>query len=197
MNQVKKKHWEPIFARLVSRMFDPTVEIPLAILFAIYLTVREGIRWRFLGVILFIDLVVPFIFFLTMLYHRQITEWDVRDKRQRIPLYFFTMLCHLGGVWLAYALGREELARMLLVFWAMGVVFAGVTIFWKISIHGGVNSFLITFINYFYDWKYLWMYAILLLVGWARVADRHHDLPQYIVGCVLGAAGVVVGLMWG
>ncbi len=180
--------------QLVSRLFDPTLEIPLAILFAVYIAVSEGVRWRFLGILLFIDLVVPLIFFLTMLYHKQIKDWDVRERRERLPLYFFTMLCHLGGVWLARELGRVELAQLLFIFWGMGLIFAGVTVFWKISIHGGVNAFLITLINYFYDWTLLWLYIVLFLVGWARVRDKHHTLWQYVAGCVLGALGLLVGL---
>lgn len=169
-------------------------EIPLAILFAVYIAVAEGVRWRFLGVLLFVDLVVPFVFFLTMLHHKQIMDWDIRERRQRLPLYIFTVLCHLGGVWLAHELGRLELAQLLFVFWAMGLIFAGVTVYWKISLHGGVNAFLITLINYFYDWKYWWLYLIVILVGWARVRGGHHTLYQYWVGVFVGVVGLLVGL---
>lgn len=181
--------------KLISRIFDPTLEIPVALMLAIYLTVREGIRWRFLGLLLFIDIMVPLVFFGVMLLNGQIKDWDIRKRRERLPLYFFTLLCQAGGVWLAYSLGKEELARLLAVFWMLGVIFALVTIFWKISLHGGVNAFLITLINYFYDWKYLWLYSIVLLVGWARVEDKHHTTWQYVSGCLVGAIGVLFGLM--
>lgn len=180
-------------AQIISRVFDPMLEIPAAIGLAILLTVREGIRWRFLGLILFIDLVVPLVFFAIMLLKGQIKDWDVRERRERIPLYFFTMVCHLAGVWLAFALGKVELSRLLLVFWLSGVLFAGVTIFWKISLHGGVNALLITLLNYFFDWRYLYLYLILVVVGWARVKGGHHTPLQYAAGVTLGIASVLAG----
>lgn len=169
-------------------------EIPLALLLAIGFAVREGLRWRFVGLLLFIDAVVPLIFFLTMLYHKQIKDWDIQNRVQRIPLYLFTMICHLGGIWLAHELGRTELVSILLVFYAVAVIFFVITLKWKISIHAGVNAVLFTAINIFYDFKYVWLYILLCLVMWARVYQKHHTWGQVIVGSILGGVCVAVGL---
>lgn len=169
-------------------MFDPTIGIPIAIFLAIWIAISEGLRWRFLGLLIFIDLVMPFIFMMTMLYHRQISEFDIRKREQRIPLYVFAMMCHLAGAWLASSVGKTELAAILTVFWILGAVFTIVTYFWKISLHGGVNAVLIMFINVLFGWSYWYLFAILPIVGWARVAGKHHTWPQYIAGAVVGGA---------
>jgi hypothetical protein len=181
-------------ATFVSRVFDPIFEIPVALLLAMWEAVEEGLRWRFLGFILFLDLIVPFIFFLMMLHHKQIDDWDVRKRSQRIPLYFFTMMCHFGGYWLAQAVGKTELASILLVFWVLGVVFAAVTTFWKISLHGGVNAVLIVFFNMVTGWHYWWLLAILPLVGWARILGKHHTWLQYWTGAILGGGVSYIAL---
>lgn len=173
-------------ARVISRVFDPVFEIPFTIGLAMLLAVEEGIRWRFLGLLLFLDILVPFIFFLMMLLHGQISSWDIRKREQRLPLYFFTILCHLGGVWLAYAVGKTDLAEILFVFWILGIVFTLITSFWKISIHGGVNAVLVVFVNMVSDWSYWWLLMILPLVGWARIYDKHHSWQQYVAGVILG-----------
>ncbi|PJE63682.1 hypothetical protein COU89_01995 [Candidatus Roizmanbacteria bacterium CG10_big_fil_rev_8_21_14_0_10_45_7] len=184
-----------IFAEVVSRVLDPVWEIPIAIMLAIVFAVREGLRWRFLGLILFIDAVVPMIFFLMMLYHKQINDWDIQNRAQRIPLYLFTLICHLGGLWLAHELGKAELVNVLSVFYGVAIVFFVITLKWKISLHAGVNAVLITTINMFYDWQYAWLYILLYLVMWARVYQKHHTWAQVILGALLGGGMVAVG-MW-
>lgn len=188
------KRFKDIFAEVVSRVLDPVWEIPAAILLAIGFAVKEGLRWRFVGLLLFIDFVVPFIFFLTMLYHSQIDNWDMQKRSQRVPLIIFGLLCNLGGLWLARELGKHELVSILVVFYAIAVVFGVITVKWKISLHAGMNAVLISMINIFYGYKYFWMYGLLLLVSWARVYQKHHTWPQVIMGSVLGIVMVTAGM---
>lgn len=190
------KKFKSIFAEVLSRVLDPVWEIPLALLLAIGFAVHEGLRWRFVGLLLFIDAVVPLIFFLTMLYHKQIKDWDIQNRAQRIPLYLFTMICHLGGIWLAHELGRTELVSILLVFYGVAVIFFVITLKWKISIHAGVNAVLFTAVNIFYDFKYVWLYILLCLVMWARVYQKHHTWTQVLSGAILGSGVVYWGLSY-
>ncbi len=181
-------------AQLLSRVLDPVWEIPLALLLAITFAVQEGLRWRFLGLLLFVDAVVPMVFFLNMLRHKQIKDWDIQQRSQRIPLYLFTLVCHLGGIWLAHELGKGALVSVLLLYYLTAVIFFTITLFWKISLHAGVNAVLITSLNVFYGWRYPWLYALLFGVMWARVYQRHHSWAQVIVGAILGAGIVLFGL---
>jgi len=180
-------------AQIFSRLLDPVWEIPAALLLAIMFAVQEGLRWRFLGLLLFIDAIVPMIFFLTMLQHKQIKDWDIQRRLQRIPLYMFTLVCHLGGIWLAHELGKTDLVSILVVYYVVAIAFFAITWFWKVSIHAGVNAVLITTINYFYGWKYLWLYGLLFGVMWARVYQRHHTWAQVIAGAALGVAMILIG----
>jgi len=185
-----------IFAEVVSRVFDPVWEIPLALLLAVVFAMTEGLRWRFVGLLLFVDAVVPMVFFLMMLYHKQIKDWDIQNRLERVPLYIFTMVCHLGGMWLAHELGKGELVSILLVYYVVAIVFLVITLFWKISLHTGVNAVLITSINCFLGWQYWYLYGILLVVGWARVYQKHHTWQQAALGALIGSLVVWVGLCW-
>jgi membrane-associated phospholipid phosphatase len=188
------KKFKDVFAEIVSRILDPVWEIPLAILLAVGFAATEGLRWRFLGLLLFVDAVVPFIFFLTMLRHRQLVNWDMQRRGERVPIYAFTLICHLAGLWLAHELGKTELVSVLSVFYLIGISFALITMQWKISLHSGVNAGLFTLINLFYGWQYIWLYSLLLLVMWARVYQKHHTWEQVIAGAVLGGGMVGLGL---
>lgn len=169
-------------------------EIPGAIVLAVVFAMQEGLRWRFLGLILFIDAVVPMIFFLTMLYHRQIRDWDMQRRQERIPIYLFTLVCHLGGLWLAAEVGKGELVQVLSVFYLTAVMFVLITLKWKISIHAGVNAVLITALNLFYGGKYWYLYGLLVLVMWARVYQKHHSWGQVAAGAILGGGMVALGM---
>lgn len=187
---VKKKN--SFFANIVSRVLDPVVEIPLALVIAVWWAVENGFRWRFLVLLLMVDALLPFLYFVHMLRRGEVKSWDIRDRKERIPLYLFTLVVHFIGLFLAFVLGKESLLMVLLIFYVVAIVFMVITIFWKISLHAGVNSLLITFVNMITGWRYVWLYILVILVGWARVKDGHHNWSQVIAGAVL--AGVMV---WG
>jgi membrane-associated phospholipid phosphatase len=188
------KKFKKIIAEVFSRLLDPTVEIPAALFLAVGFAVQEGLRWRFMGLLLFIDAIVPLIFFLTMLEHKQISDWDIQKRTQRLPLYIFTMACHLGGLWLAHELGKTSLTSVLLVYYVVAISFFVITLKWKISLHAGVNAVLITTLNVFTNWKYWWLYGLVLAVMWARVYQKHHTWAQVVAGAALGGLIVGVGL---
>ncbi len=183
----------PLWVAAVSRLFDPVVEIPLALALAVWFSLTHGLRWRFLVLLLYIDSFLPFIFFLHLLHKGEISDWDVRNRRERIPLYLFTVIVHLAGVGLAWLIGRKELVVILLAFYIVAVVFMVVTYFWKISLHAGVNALLVTFINVLLGWRYWWLYGVVVLVSWARVKGGFHRPAQVVWGAVLATGLFLAG----
>lgn len=185
---VKEVETKKIF-QAVSRIFDPVVEIPIALVLAVWFAVSNSLRWRFLVGLLFLDAVVPFVFFLIMLVKGEVSNWDIRDRRERIPIYLFSLFMHFLGVGLAWVTGKHELLVILLAFYGVALLFMGITFFWKISLHTGVNALLVTFFNLLMGWSYLWLYVIVLIVGWARVEGKHHTIYQIAAGALLGGFG--------
>jgi len=156
--------------------------------------VSGGMRWRALILIMIVDGVLPLIFMLVALSKGHISNWDMRERRERVPLYLFTLFVHGVGILVADYLGKGDLARILLVFWVVAVVFAMITTRWKISLHAGVNSVLVVFVNMIYGWRYWWLLGLIPLVAWARVIDRHHTWRQVLAGAVIGGGMVWVGM---
>lgn len=185
-----------LFSKIISRVLDPVIEIPVALGLAIWFAVAGGLRWRFLVIILLIDALLPFLFMVISLAKGQITSWDIRKREERTPLYLFTLFVHGLGVVLAHLLERGDLSRILFVFWVIAAAFALITLKWKISLHGGVNAVLLVFVNMLYGWQYWYLMGLLVLVGWARVHDKHHSVAQYTAGAVLGGIMTYVGMKW-
>lgn len=183
-----------LFSRIISRVLDPVVEIPVALVFAIWFAVSGGVRWRFLVLILAIDALLPFLFMLISLAKEHISNWDIRDRKERIPLYLFTLFVHGVGILLADWMDKGDLARILLIFWIVAAFFALVTLKWKISLHAGVNAVLVVFVNMIYGWQYWYLLMLIPLVSWARVHDKHHSWSQVAGGAMLGGGIVYMGM---
>lgn len=182
-------------AWFVSRVFDPVIEIPVLLTATVVFAIANGWRFRYLVFLLIIDALLPAAYMLWGLARRTISDWDMTRKNERYGLYFFTVFAHLFGVVYAYMLGKEELAEILFVFWALAVVFAVITLFWKISVHAGVNGAAVAFFNHLYGWEnYWWLPLVLLLVFWARVRIKKHTWPQVLVGGGVALTMVEMGL---
>jgi hypothetical protein len=68
--------------------------------------------------------------------------------------------------------------------------------FWKISMHmAGVGGFS-TALVFVFGTPALWAFLSLLLVAWARLHRRKHDIPQLIAGALAGAFVTVLVFGW-
>lgn len=182
-------------AKIVSRVFDPVVEIPILFGFAVWYTYVNGHSWLFLSALLFINAVLPFLFFLHLLRRGEVRDWDITRRSERIPVYGFALTTQIAGIGLAILTGRIPVAQILLIFWLLGVIFFSITLFWKVSVHAGVNSVLVTFLVLMGGVSFVWFYLILIPVGWARVASKQHTIAQFVFGALL--AGVSLwGAFW-
>lgn len=182
-------------AWFVSRVFDPVVEIPLLLSAAVLYAVKNGIRYRYLVFLLLIDALAPAVYLIWGLLKKKFSDWDMTKREERTGIYIFTVIVHLFGVVYAFMLGKEELAEILFVFWLIALIFAITTLFWKISVHAGVNGAAVAFFNHFWGWQnYWWLMVVLLVVLWARVRVRKHTWAQVLIGAGSAIAIVEFGL---
>lgn len=183
-------------ARVVSRVFDPIVEIPVILTGVVGGALVNGWRWRFLTLLLFIDAVLPAVLFSYLVKTGQAGGWDFPKLRARRLLFTFALMCNLAGVGLGYILNRQPLAQILLTFWILGVIYVGITWWWKISVHMGVNATLATVAVEFLGGQWGWLYLIPVVVGWARIKTKQHDWIQVITGGVIPVILVPLLFSW-
>jgi hypothetical protein len=77
------------------------------------------------------------------------------------------------------------LAKILFSFWVLALTFLEVTFRWKISLHTGVSSAAVVFLMFVFGFEWGWLFLVVLLVGWARVAMKKHTRNQAITGALL------------
>ncbi len=189
--KTKKSTWGlSSLAWFVSRIFDPVIEIPLLLSASVLYALRNGMRYRYLVFLLLIDALAPAAFLVWGLVCKKFSDWDMTRREERWSIYVFTVIMHLFGVVYAFMLGKEELSEILFVFWLVALVFAITTMFWKISVHAGVNGAAVAFFNHFWGWQnYWWLLIVLLIVLWARVKIHKHSWGQVLIG---GSAALVM-----
>lgn len=172
-------------ALLVSRLFDPAFLIPGMLATAVIWSLVNGLRWRFVLILVLIDGLIPFLYFVHLLRTKEISDWDTTKRQQRLSLYGFTLMVHGIGVLLALVLGKIILAKILFSFWLLALVFTIITNHWKISLHTGVSAAAITFLAFAFDVRWLLLIPILILVAWARIVMKKHTLAQTVAGMLL------------
>jgi membrane-associated phospholipid phosphatase len=153
---------------------------------AVAWSILNGLRWRFILILLLIDGLIPLFYFVHLLTTKEISDWDTTRRRQRIKLYAAVLIIHAVGIIFAWALGKIILAKILLAFWTLALAYTLVTLFWKISLHTGVFATAVAFTAVLWGRNWLWPALILPLIAWSRLRLRKHNLAQVVIGAVLG-----------
>jgi len=183
-------------AVFISRLFDPVFLIPLMLAAAVAWSLLNGLRWRFILILLLIDGLIPFFYFVHLLTTKEISDWDTTKRQQRVKLYGATLIIHAVGVIFAWALGKIILAKILFSFWTLAFVYTLVTLIWKISLHTGVFATAATFAAVLFGTNWIWLSAFLPVIAWSRLRLKKHTLSQVIVGALLGPVILLSLFSW-
>lgn len=171
-----------VVAKVISRIFDPVLEVPLMLLAVVSLAYLNGYRYKLFLALFVFDALIPAMMVIYLFIKNRGQDWDIHDRIQRLPLFTAIVFGHGLGVLATYWLNRHPLAEILLALWLLAVIYALIMPWWKISVHTGVNATLVMLILQFVSIKYWWLLLIVPLVAWARVVHRDHDLLQVSVG---------------
>ncbi|MBI2309344.1 hypothetical protein HYU89_00410 [Candidatus Collierbacteria bacterium] len=191
--KIKPTRNQICIAKLISRVFDPVWLIPGMLATAAGWSLINDLRWRFIVILLLIDGLIPFIYFVHLLSTKEISDWDTTKREQRVKLYGFTLVAHSIGAILALLLGKIVLAKILFLFLILAAVFTLITFRWKISIHTGVSAATVIFLTLISSSQWLWSFLIVALIAWARIVMKKHTFWQVIIGAGLAAGIVALG----
>lgn len=172
-------------ATLISRIYDPFVVLAVISMIA---TLRSGLPAdgivRFL-VVLLLGMVMPPAILLTLAVKtKRIGNWDISNRKQRIPAFLvLSVLLVLDYVLVMY-FGNPYLMQYFLLLISCFIGFFLITIFWKISGHTAVAALGTGLLVYWFGWPWLPVLLIVPLVGWARVVRHDHTPAQVLAGAL-------------
>ena len=159
---------------------------------------RAGIGWGLLAALF--TAVLPTWFISDGVRHGRWSDRNVGARRPRLAVLAFSAASVAAGLILLATGGAPHLLTGYLAFMLASVaLLAAVTTVWKISIHCAVASGSVVILALTYGPLVLLGYALVALLGWARVTVQDHTVAQVVAGSVLGAAAAAVAyalLVW-
>jgi membrane-associated phospholipid phosphatase len=175
-------------AGLVSRMLTPfSVAAIISVAFSWFSPTGTG---RVIGppmsmLIGFLTLSIgPF---LPVVYNakRGRSDLDVSDISKRIPLYGLGLASYGVGVVIFFVLNDRLMFVMALAYLCVGSTMLAITLVWKISAHTAGIAGPTTALAFVFGASILPLYALSILMVWARVKLGAHTLAQAVGGLVV------------
>lgn len=183
-------------ARWISIFFDSSV-LSLPIFLALgYVSAQDmGLLWAIL--MLLIVTGIPLAYLLVGRKRGWVSDMELsrREERPRFILISLSSdVLALAALWLGS--GPHLLRLIVLTYFCLAIVMFSISNFWKISMHmAGVGGFS-TALVFVFGAPALWAFLSLLLVAWARLHRRKHNVPQLIAGALAGVLVTVLVFGW-
>lgn len=183
-------------ALAISAITSPFVVLPG---FASLLTWRYSPGWhQFLlwsAIAVFFSTGIPFIYIALGTRTGRITDIHVMRREQRSGPFILSLVSSSAGSAILYCVGAPlPLVVLGVAIVANGIVFALITMRWKISMHLSVFTASVMAAAVLIDGRSLWLLALLPAVVWARARRTRHSVSQGIAA-VLVSAAVTLGVL--
>lgn len=120
----------------------------------------------------------------------RVTAYDVPERGQRTQPYLISAGISFGGLMLLLFLDASVFVWALMWCFAVNtLILYAINLRWKISAHMMGLTGPLVFLWPVLGAELLWLLPVVVLLGWARLTLRAHDLPQVLAGA---AAGIVL-----
>jgi len=181
-------------AKLVSNILNPFLVSLVIILLLSFESTRsplDALRWS--AILVAISLVPVYSVMVYFSRTGRLGSRFIDVGKQRTKIYLLAGICALVGCIILIYL---EAPLILLATFVAGlsatVIFMGINLWWKISLHAAFIAASITLLVILYSSLGIVAVMLLPLVAWARVELGHHSLAQVTIGAFLAALIVVV-----
>lgn len=170
-----------MLAKIISKLFEPMITLFVVALLGGWQAGLTG------------PALVAYLSYITVLFSivawaraaiakRYKTDWDISERAKRIRPLVLLLGFAVFNVFMVFFWKNPALTHLylLLSVWLAG--FFLLTLFIKISGHVGIVTLALGLIIRWFGWTW-WPVALTIpLVGWARVAGRHHTVLEVIAG---------------
>ncbi len=176
-------------ARVLTEIFAPApVGIVALVVVAWRFSPTLGDAMKWLGVSALFVVILPFAFLIAQVRRGRVTDIHVRRREQRLPIILVFLGSWLVLIALLVTLGApHELVALLGAGITALVVTGAITFRWKISLHVGVASGVLTVFTLLFGPGMLALVPLLPLIGWARMELRDHTFFQVFAGALIGS----------
>ncbi len=183
-------------ARWISIFFDSSVlSLPIFLALGYVSAQAMGLLWAIL--MLLIVTGIPLAYLLVGRKRGWVSDMELSRREERPRFILISLsgdVLALAALWLGS--GPHLLRLIVLTYFCLAIVMFSISNFWKISMHmAGVGGFS-TALVFVFGAPALWAFLSLLLVAWARLHRRKHNVPQLIAGALAGVLVTVLVFGW-
>ncbi|MDD4859447.1 MAG: hypothetical protein PHR56_04505 [Dehalococcoidales bacterium] len=182
-------------ATLVSNIFSPfLMSIALMVLVGLRSArdTADAFKWALAALAMSILPIFVIIFYLVR--SDRIESMFVNVRRERHRIYLLSGLFAAATCVALYLLGAPlPLVVSFLAALTTILVFGGINLWWKISVHTAFTASSITILILLYGYVAAVAAILVPVIGWSRIELEHHSLMQVTAGAVL-AVLITVGV---
>ncbi len=182
-------------ARWISVLFDSSF-LSLPIFLALgYISARtSGLLWAILTLLIVTG--IPLAYLLIGRKRGWVSDMELSRREERPRFILISLSSDVLALLILRLFGGPHLLTVIvLTYFCLAIVMFSISSFWKISMHlAGVGGFS-TALVFIFGAPALWAFLSLLLVAWARLHRRKHNIPQLIAGALAGV--LVAALVFG
>lgn len=181
-------------ASLTSNILNPflvSLVVILLLSFKATSSMSDAIKW---SLILIAVSILPLFTIIVYLVHSERLEGIfINVRRQRHKIYLLATLCTVVGFIILLYLGAPlVLVAVFVAGLSTILIFMGINLLWKISIHTAFAAASVTALTILYGSSGALTAMLVPPIAWARIELEHHSLAQAVAGALLAALIVVV-----
>lgn len=172
---------------LISRVFDFYFWFPVLLFITVFNSGLSSQQLKILlPILLVLEVIVPISLFSLVLAKRKVSDIDVTKRQERHRLFASLTLILFVASLVSFFLGNMLFFILQLISLVSALSMFLITLQFKISGHMLMNTGSIFIINYLFDWKLIWLFLLVPLVGFARIYLKKHTLIEVVTGMILG-----------
>jgi len=174
-------------ASLTSIIFSPFV-VGLVIILLVSLestaSVIDAIKWSL--ILIGLSILPIYLAVIYLVRSKKVDSIFINIRQQRHKIYALAVILGGAGSTTLFFLKAPVIILALFVSGFVGaVIFLGINLRWKISLHAALVAALVTVMTILYGFVAIIAIVLLPLTAWARLELKHHSLAQLITGILM------------
>jgi len=165
--------------------------IILLLSFASTSNTLDALKWSLISIAL--SILPVFLVIIYLVRDDRLDGIFTNVRGQRTKIYLLAGLCAGVGCVILYYLGAPLiLVAVFIAGLSAVVIFMGINLLWKISLHTAFVAASVTVLFILYGWIAALAGMLVALIAWARMELGYHSLAQVATGTLLAVLIVVV-----
>jgi len=154
-------------------------------------SVIDAIRWSL--ILIGLSILPIYLVVIYLVRSKKVDSISITIRQQRHRIYALAVVLGGAGGIIIFFLKAPVIILALFVSGFVGaVIFLGINLRWKISLHAALVAALVTVLVILYGFIAIIAVALIPLTAWARLELKHHSPAQLITGMLMAPLVIMV-----